>query len=67
MKATTIHDLRSGQIYPALQDSRGRKVTATFTTFDEDRALKYAELAAELSPHDDVNSVTWPKVKTNLI
>ncbi len=63
MRATTIHELRSGQFYPALQDSAGRKVTAPFTTFDEKRALQYATLAAKLSTHDDVNSVTWPKVK----
>ncbi len=63
MKATTINDLRSGQFYPALQDSTGRKVTAPFTTFDEERALQYATLAANLSTNDDVNSVTWPKVK----
>lgn len=61
MKATIVTQLRTSAVYPALEDSNGRKVTAAFTTHDEKLAMDYAQFAAKFNQHDDWRSVTWPK------
>ena len=61
MKATLVTQHNTSAVYPALEDSKGQKLTAPFTTFDEKMAMEYAELAAKLNPHDDRNTVKWPE------
>lgn len=61
MKATIITQRKTSAVFPALEDSHGRKIAAPFTTHDEKLAMEYAEFSAKLNQHDDWRSVTWPK------
>jgi hypothetical protein len=46
---------------PTLFKGRDRR-SAPITFFNEDTALAYAELAAKLNPHDDLDNIRWPRI-----
>ncbi len=45
---------------PALENNRGEYRSANFTTDNKNAAIKYAEKAAGMNTHNDLNKIIWP-------